>query len=601
MMEENKKHGARQAPGLSPWARYKAWLAGLDRGSKIRFRILQAAVVLALAAVAGYAALSAWIKVPEVPNDARGEQLGTANSSQELPEPPNGTPSTGNGRKDGVYTFLVAGRDVMSGSTDTMLLVSYNTVEKTVFGLNLPRDTMVNVSTASKRLNAVYSYNRGKDKAAQAENGMAALKEEVAKLTGIIPDFYVVVEWEAVGELVDALGGVEFEVPFNMDYDDPYQNLHIHQKAGLRVLSGDDAMQVIRHRKNNDGSHSNGDVGRLQVQQDFLRAVAKKCLQPSTLLKIPSLAQIFLDNVKTDLTIGNIIAFAQLANGMDAESGVDFETAPLAASFSYNGASMVTLDGEKLLEIVNEELNPYTRQIKLSDLELLYRKSNGSFGVTSGTLVDSGFSRPYVPQAAKPAAEPGGKTEETEGPQTAQPGDGQPADGGQTGADPGSGGTGQTGTDPGSNGPGQTGTDPGSGGTGQTGTDPGSGGTGQTGTDPGSGGTGQTGTDPGLGGTGQTGTDPGLGGTGQTGTDPGLGGTGQTGTDPGSGGTGQTGTDPGLGGTGQTDTYSSSGGTGPGQVTQSPGAVQGPAVETEIPTLPNMPEPFDPNLNPPAA
>jgi len=580
MMEENKKHGAREAHGLSPWARYKAWLAGLDRGSKIRFRILQAAVVLALAAVAGYAALSAWIKVPEVPNDVHGEQLGTADSSQELPEPPGGTPSAGNGRKEGVYTFLVAGRDVMSGSTDTMLLVSYDTVEKTVFGLNLPRDTMVNVSTASKRLNAVYSYNRGKDKATQAENGMAALKEEVAKLTGIIPDFYVVVEWEAVGELVDALGGVEFEVPFNMDYDDPYQNLHIHQKAGLRVLSGDDAMQVIRHRKNNDGSHSNGDVGRLQVQQDFLRAVAKKCLQPSTLLKIPSLAQIFLDNVKTDLTIGNIIAFAQLANGMDAESGVDFETAPLAASFSYNGASMVTLDGEKLLEIVNEELNPYTRQIKLSDLELLYRKSNGSFGVTSGTLADSGFSRPYVPQAAKPAAEPGGTTEETEGSQTAQPGDGQPADG--------------------EHGSGQTGTDPGSGGNGQTGTDPGSGGNGQTGTDPGPGGDGQTGADPGPGGDGQTGADPGPGGDGQTGTDPGPGGNGQTGTDPGSGETGQTGVDPGLGGTGQTGMDPGSGETGLGQVTQGPGAVQEPIVETEIPTLPNMPEPFDPNLNLPA-
>ncbi len=574
MMEENKRHGARQAPGLSPWARYKAWVAGLDRGSKIRFRILQAAVVLALAAVAGYAALSAWIKVPEVPNDAHGEQLGTANTSQEPPETPNGTPSTGSGRKDGVYTFLVAGRDVMSGSTDTMLLVSYNTVEKTVFGLNLPRDTMVNVSTASKRLNAVYSYNRGKDKATQAENGMAALKEEVAKLTGIIPDFYVVVEWEAVGELVDALGGVEFEVPFNMDYDDPYQNLHIHQKAGLRVLSGDDAMQVIRHRKNNDGSHSNGDVGRLQVQQDFLRAVAKKCLQPSTLLKIPSLAQIFLDNVKTDLTIGNIIAFAQLANGMDAESGVDFETAPLAASFSYNGASMVTLDGEQLLEIVNKELNPYTRQIKLSDLELLYRKANGSFGVTSGTLADSGFSRPYVPQTAKPPAEQGGKTDGAGEAQTTQSGNGQLAGGEQ-----------------------------GEGGTGQTVTDPSSSGTGQTVTDPGSGGNGQTVTDPGSGGTGQTVTDPSSGGTGQTVTDPGSGGNGQTVTDPGSGGNGQTVTDPISGGTAQTDMDSGFDGVHHGQVIQGPTAVQGAVAETETPagTLPNIPKPLDLNLNPPVA
>jgi len=452
----NRKHGAREATGESVWVRYKQWLGGLDRGQKIRYRLLQAAAVLSLLVIVGYAALSAWIRMPEVPADVhQGEQAGLDGDTS-LPNLPAQTQSSTNGRKEGVYTFLLAGRDVVSGSTDTMLLVSYDTVNKTIFGLNLPRDTMVNVSTSSKRLNAVYTYNRGKDKETQTENGMAALKEEVAKLTGIAPDFYVVVEWEAVGRLVDALEGVEFEVPFDMDYDDPYQNLHIHQKAGLRLLDGDDAMQVIRHRKNNDGSHSSGDVGRLKVQQDFLKAVAKKCLQPATLLKIPSLAQIFLDNVKTDLTLGNIIAFAQKANGMDAESGVDFQTAPLAASFTYNGAALVTLDGEQLLELVNEKMNPYTRQIKLSDLELLYRNANGSFGVTSGTLADAGFSQPYVPPAPKPPAaqepqkpeepdepekpeeppedlpaEPGGGTAVPgEGePEAGQPGDGEPQPG----------------------------------------------------------------------------------------------------------------------------------------------------------------------------
>ncbi len=451
MSELNRKHGAREAPNQSAWGKYKLWLGGLDRGQKIRYRLLQAAAVLSLLVIVGYAALSAWIRVPEVPADTRGEQNELSGDAS-LPKLPTKTQSSANGRKDGVYTFLVAGRDVVSGSTDTMLLVSYDTGKKTVFGLNLPRDTMVNVSTSSKRLNAVYTYNRGKDKAAQTEKGMAALKEEVSKLTGIAPDFYVVVEWEAVGRLVDALEGVEFEVPFNMDYDDPEQDLHIHQKAGLRLLDGDDAMQVIRHRKNNDGSHSNGDVGRLEVQQSFLKAVAKKCLQPATLLKIPSLAQIFLDNVKTDLTLGNIIAFAQLAKGMDAESGVDFQTAPLAASFTYNGASLVTLDGEEMVKLVNEKMNPYTRQIKLSDLELLYRNANGSFGVTSGTLADAGFSRPYVPQSKpKPEEpdEPDVPPEDTDPDgETPQPGAGTAQPG--TGTEPG-GGTSQpgTGTEPG--------------------------------------------------------------------------------------------------------------------------------------------------------
>ncbi len=439
-MEYHRKHGARELPGDSLWSQYKAWLSGLDRGQKIRYRCLQTAVILSLVVIVGYAALSAWIRVPSVPNDIRGEQQGQVDSSGNLSfdgvqEP---VTSTGSGRKKGVYTFLVAGRDVISGSTDTMLLVTYDTENKKLYGLNLPRDTMVNVSTASKRLNAVYTYNRGKDKATQAEKGMAALKEQVAKLTGIMPDFYVVVEWKAIGELVDAIDGVEFEVPFLMDYKDPEQDLVIYQEPGLRLLDGDDAMQVIRHRKNSDGSHSNGDVGRLKVQQDFLKAVAKKCLQPAILLKAPSLAKIFMENVKTDLTVGNLLAFAQLAYGMDAENGVNFETAPLAASVSYRGASMVTLDGEEMLKIVNAEMNPYLRKIELDDLELLYRKKDGSFGVTRGTLADSAMAKPYTPPA-KPKDDPeedeiidpedpeaGGELPGTTQPGTTQPGTTQP-------------------------------------------------------------------------------------------------------------------------------------------------------------------------------
>ena len=132
-----------------------------------------------------------WIRMPEVP-----ELPGIV----ELPGQESSESPVASARKQGVYTFLLAGRDVASGSTDTMLLLSYDTNAKTIFGLNLPRDTMVNTEDANKRLNAVYSYNRGKDKKTQVEKGMTALKEVVADHTGITPDFYVFVEWKAIGE-----------------------------------------------------------------------------------------------------------------------------------------------------------------------------------------------------------------------------------------------------------------------------------------------------------------------------------------------------------------------------------------------------------------
>ncbi len=384
-----------------------------DRKLRIRRRILIAAGVVAAVVGGLWVVLSLWIRPPAVPhpsvptgpgNNSAVSDQGSGLTQDWETEIPDIAQS---GRKEGVYTFLVAGLDVASGATDTMLLLSYDINEKTVHGLNLPRDTIMNVSYNSKRLNTIYTIYKGSNKETQAEKGMSALGGAVAKLTGITPDYYILLEWEAIGELVDALGGVEFNVPFNMDYDDPYQDppLHIHQKAGVRTLTGDDAMQVIRWRKNNDGSNQQGDVGRLAIQQDFLKAVVKKCLQPAVVLKIPALAEIFVENVKTDLTIGNILALARSAIGMDPTTGVTFQTAPLAADAWYNGAAMVTLNGNGILEIVNNGMNPYLRDITIEDLELIYKKSDGSYGVTRGELADPNMGIVKVVEP-EPAPEP---------------------------------------------------------------------------------------------------------------------------------------------------------------------------------------------------
>ncbi len=417
-MTEKNKHGKREASVRrtslgSYWRQQKAWVAGLDRGQKIKYRLFQVLVVLAVLVIAVFLAARAWIRLPEVPNLPTGGGTGTG-TGEELEydgaELPNVAKS---GRKDGYYTFLVAGQDVISGSTDTMILVSYDTKNKEIHAISLLRDTMINTSASSKRLNSVHTRNRG-DKSLpedqRVENGMTALKKEVSKLTGIYPDFYVMVQWEAVGELVDAIGGVYFEVPFDMDYDDPAQNLHIHQKAGYRLLNGEDAMEVIRFRKNNDYSISLGDSGRTEIQRDFLVAVLEECLQPDVLLKLPTLANIFLENVDTDLSVGNILAFAELAIGMDPENDVTIVSMPWTGVW-YNGASMVVPIEDELLELLNDGINPYVDDIQSSDLQLMYKKSDGSFGVTNGTLADPSMGRAQV--STKPETE---EPEEPEAP-----------------------------------------------------------------------------------------------------------------------------------------------------------------------------------------
>ena len=421
MSEYNDKHGRREAPGgfslKKWWAGYRGWVASLDRGARIRYRVYQGLSVAALLVIALVLFLQSWIKLPEVPvppepgtgsegpPSQSGEPAGLEYEGAELPS------VTKSGRKPGYYTFLLVGKDTSSGLTDTMMLVTYDTQGKKINAISLLRDTMVNTSGKSggqKRLNAVYNRNRGDSKLSEKErieNGMTALKKEVSRLTGIYPDFYVMVEWEASGRLVDAVNGVEFEVPFDMDYDDPYQDLHIHQKKGLRVLDGRDAMEVIRFRKSNDDAPYKikmGDLERTQIQRDFLTAVLKKCLTPEILLKLPTLVDIFVDNVDTDLTVGNILAFAQLAIGMDVDSGVNFVSMP-CYMVSYGGASLVCAQEKELLELLNDGINPYLDEIRSSDLQLMYQKSNGAFGVTNGTLADPAVGRVYV--APKPEPE----------------------------------------------------------------------------------------------------------------------------------------------------------------------------------------------------
>ena len=132
----------------------------------------------------------------------------------------------------------------------------------------------------------------------------------------------------------------------------------------------------------------------------------KKCLQPAIVLKFSSLVHIFKENVETDLTVGNILAFAEQAIGMDPATGVKFMTAPLADSFKYNKAALVTLDVDGLLEIVNNGLSPYNREITRDDVEILVHEGNLKFSVTSGELAEDIRNHVAAPAEPKPAPEP---------------------------------------------------------------------------------------------------------------------------------------------------------------------------------------------------
>lgn len=342
-------------------------------------------------------------------------------------EDPGAAPDTAEmGRKDNYFTFLIAGRDTGGGgNTDVIMVVSYDVANQELNVMNIPRDTMVNKSWDIKKINSVYNYGGGKD-----GGGIDALKETVGDTVGFVPDFYIIVEWEAVGRLATAIGGVEFDVPLNMNYDDPTQDLHIHVSKGYQHLDGEQVMQVLRFRKNNDGTgYVSGDIGRIEVQQELLMAIAEKMLTPSIATKIPELVDIFSENVETDLTIPNLLWLAKAAveGGLSPEN-VTFVTMPgnyngyfWSYQIGHNESYVFPYAGE-IVELVNEDFNPYLRDITKSDLDIMYKKSDGSIASTSGVVRDSRANSAYYASIApKATPEPSETPEETGLPEGSQP------------------------------------------------------------------------------------------------------------------------------------------------------------------------------------
>ena len=395
-----KETGKRLVGGMPQKGKRPKKTIRLDRQQKM---LLAVAIVLAVALVIVVACESLFVR-PDL------EKKPSKDTGQEQIDYGEGTPPRADGERksEDFYTVLILGRDTGGGgNTDTMLLASYDVTNQKATVMSIPRDTMVNVSWDIKRINSVYNYYGA------GEKGIQHLYKEVAQLVGFEPDYQVVVEWDAVGEIVNAMGGVYFDVPRNMNYDDPTQNLHIHQEKGYRLLSGDDAMQVIRYRHDNrvNGKtlgYPDGDLGRIKTQQAFLKAVVEQLLQVKNVTKINQFVKVFQNNVETDMTFTNILWFAQQAvfGGLKVEN-VNFVTMPNTPvscwSRSYqNYQSYVVPNAQELLDLVNSDLSPFVEPSVLSDLDIMSINADGSVSSTTGQVEDSAAAKPPV-KPAKPA------------------------------------------------------------------------------------------------------------------------------------------------------------------------------------------------------
>ena len=171
-----------------------------------------------------------------------------------------------------------------TGMSDTIIVCSYNPKTQKASMLSIPRDTYVENGnykySALNKINSLYSGGETPEKTVEAVN----------EITGLDIKYYILVDTEALIKLVDLIGGVEFDVPIDMDYDDSLQDLHIHLKQGYQTLTGEQAEQVVRFRHNNDGSsypyeYGNEDYGRMKTQRNLIISVAKQTIKLKNITK----------------------------------------------------------------------------------------------------------------------------------------------------------------------------------------------------------------------------------------------------------------------------------------------------------------------------
>ena len=263
--------------------------------------------------------------------------------------------------KDPIFVLIMGvSEDISAELTDTIMLAGFNPETNQAFLLSIPRDTFVGSNEATAggfdKINALYQKSPQKT------------VEAVENLTGINIDYYITVKTSALIEIVDAIGGVDFDVPINMDYDDDTQDLHIHLKAGQQKINGEKAEQLVRFRHNNNGTtysaeYGDNDEGRMRTQREFLKAIATQVVQWNNIDKVTEITNAIFKSLKTDITLSKILGYV-----------------PYATSFDVNNLEMDQLPGtpEKINELwfykadtseTSELINGYIQKLGLDDKE----------------------------------------------------------------------------------------------------------------------------------------------------------------------------------------------------------------------------------------
>lgn len=199
--------------------------------------------------------------------------------------------------------LLGISEDLDSRLTDTIILCSYNPKTSDVSMISIPRDTFVgkNIESAkgNDKINVLFYKSHEK------------FLKEISKISGIDVEYYAVINNDALIKIVDIMGGVDFDVPINMNYDDPTQDLHIHLEKGMQHIDGEKAEQLLRFRHNNDrtsypGNYGDNDFGRMKTQRAFIEETAKQLICFKNIFNAKKIYDTVMENIDTNYNIKEV-------------------------------------------------------------------------------------------------------------------------------------------------------------------------------------------------------------------------------------------------------------------------------------------------------
>lgn len=353
--------------------------------------------ILAFVIVLGIVVAALWHIVdsyePSVDLGPAGETgEGTVDAALEsdyMGEPPAAV-STSIERKSGFYTMLVVGHDQVAVNTDVIMLVSFDVANGSLSVMQIPRDTYIEYKGTSHKINSAYGIMRDNslsDKDARIASGMDGLADLLEDGLGIPVDFWAIVDLDGFSGIVDAVGGVEMDLTYDMDYEDPDQDLYIHLKKGVQTLNGDQAEQFVRFRY----GYAQGDIGRVDAQKVFMSALFRQLKSNLSISNVAKIAEQTIAMVNTDMKLLDCVYFGKnFVKGVDP-ANITFVTLPGESTREYgtSGLSYYVMRRSDMLALVNKYFNPYTIDLteQYIDPKLIFNSEDNRY-ISSIYLAD---------------------------------------------------------------------------------------------------------------------------------------------------------------------------------------------------------------------